>query len=273
MSTDGVLGAAYLPTDGYIDPSQLTFALAEGARRGGAEIYQHTRVTGDPGRARPRRPASSPTRARSRPRSSSTPAGCSRSEIGALAGVNVPIVPMAHEYLITKPSGLPTDMPTMRDPSLLVYFRPESGGLIMGGYERDPAPWSLDGIPADFNGKLLAEDWPRFEELMENAIVRVPSLADAEVIKLINGPEAFTPGRRVHPRADRGARALDGGRLLRARARRRRRASGSSSPSGSSRACRRSTSGTWTRAASAARTARASTRSPARSRCTRPTTT
>jgi 4-methylaminobutanoate oxidase (formaldehyde-forming) len=81
----------------------------------------------------------------------------------------------------------------VRDPSLLVYFRPESGGLIMGGYERDPAPWGLDGIPADFNGRLLAEDWARFEPLMENAIERVPSLRDAEVIKLINGPEAFTP--------------------------------------------------------------------------------
>ena len=81
----------------------------------------------------------------------------------------------------------------MRDPSLLVYFRSENGGLVMGGYERDPAPWSLDGIPADFNGKLLAEDWPRFEELMENALVRVPSLGEMEVIKLINGPEAFTP--------------------------------------------------------------------------------
>jgi len=81
----------------------------------------------------------------------------------------------------------------MRDPSLLVYFRGESGGLVMGGYERHPAPWSLDGIPGDFNGKLLAEDWPRFEELMEGALVRVPDLGDAEVIRLINGPEAFTP--------------------------------------------------------------------------------
>ena len=114
-------------------------------------------------------------------------------EVGALAGVNVPIVPMAHEYLITKPSGLPLDMPTMRDPSLLVYFRPESGGLIMGGYERNCAPWGLDGIPADFNSRLLDEDWPRFEELMENAIVRVPALAEMEVVRLINGPEAFTP--------------------------------------------------------------------------------
>ena len=114
-------------------------------------------------------------------------------EIGALVGVNVPIVPMAHEYLVLQPSGLPTDMPTMRDPSLLVYYRPESGGLIMGGYERDCAPWSLDGIPPDFNGKLLEEDWPRFEELMTNAIVRVPTLEEMGVVKLINGPEAFTP--------------------------------------------------------------------------------
>jgi 4-methylaminobutanoate oxidase (formaldehyde-forming) len=107
--------------------------------------------------------------------------------------VVVPIIPMAHEYLITKPSGLRLDMPTMRDPSLLVYFRPESGGLVMGGYERDPAPWGLDGIPADFNGRLLTEDWDRFDPLMRNAIVRVPSLKDAEVVRLVNGPEAFTP--------------------------------------------------------------------------------
>jgi glycine cleavage system T protein len=114
-------------------------------------------------------------------------------EIGRLAGVVVPVVPMAHEYLITKPSGVPLDVPTMRDPSLLVYFRGESGGLVMGGYERHPAPWGLDGIPADFNGKLLPEDWDRFEELMTNAVVRVPGLEDAEVVKLVNGPEAFTP--------------------------------------------------------------------------------
>ena len=94
---------------------------------------------------------------------------------------------------MTKPAGLPLDVPTMRDPSLLVYFRRESGGLVMGGYERNPAPWGLDGIPADFNGRLLEEDWQRFEELMKNAIVRVPALEDAEVIRLINGPEAFTP--------------------------------------------------------------------------------
>ncbi len=192
MTTEGVLGAAYLPTDGYIDPSQLTFALAEGARRRGAEIATGTRVTAvrvergcvvgvetDDGAIETEIVVNA--------------GGMYAPEIGELAGVVVPIVSMAHEYLITKPSGLPLRMPTMRDPSLLVYFRPESGGLIMGGYERNCSPWGLDGIPADFNSRLLEEDWPRFEELMENAIARVPTLADMEVVKLINGPEAFTP--------------------------------------------------------------------------------
>jgi 4-methylaminobutanoate oxidase (formaldehyde-forming) len=192
MSTEGVLGAAHLPTDGYIDPSQLTFALAEGARRHGAEISTGTRVTAI-GVERGRVTGVETDRGSIETEIVVNAGGMFAAEIGRLAGVNVPVVPMAHEYLVTKPSGLPLEMPTMRDPSLLVYFRPESGGLVMGGYERDPAPWGLDGIPADFNGRLLDEDWPRFEELMANAIVRVPSLEDAEVVRLINGPEAFTP--------------------------------------------------------------------------------
>jgi glycine cleavage system aminomethyltransferase T/glycine/D-amino acid oxidase-like deaminating enzyme len=192
MSTDGVLGAAYLPTDGYIDPSQLTFALAEGARRGGAEIATHTRVTGirvERGRAT----GVETDKGLIETEIVIDAGGIFAAEIGRLAGVNVPVIPMAHEYLITRPAGVPLEVPTLRDPSLLVYFRGESGGLVMGGYERHPAPWALDGIPPDFNSRLLEEDWPRFEELMENALVRVPSLADMEVIRLINGPEAFTP--------------------------------------------------------------------------------
>ena len=266
-----MLGAAYLPTDGYIDPSQLTFALAEGARRRGAEIATRTRVTGI--RVRNGRVEAVETDQGDVETAIVVNAGGMYArEIGALAGVTVPLVPMAHEYLVLRPSGLPTDMPTMRDPSLLVYFRPESGGLIMGGYERDSAPWSLDGIPEDFNGKLLDEDWPRFEELMENAIVRVPSLAEMEVVKLINGPRRsrLTASSSSAPPTSAGSGSLRGsaptgwpgpG------------ASGSSSRSGSSTAPRRSTSGTWTRVVSAPRIGRGSTRSRARRRSTRPTTT
>src|SRR5437879_5592882 len=192
MSADGALGAAYLPTDGYIDPSQLTLALVEGARRRGAEICEDTRVTAiETAQGHIKRVVTDKG-----PIETDlvvNAGGMFATEIGRLVGVTVPLIPMAHEYLITTPSGLPRDMPTMRDPSLLVYYRPESGGLIMGGYERDPAPWSLDGIPKDFNGKLLEPDWDRFEPLMTNAIVRTPSLKDANVVRLVNGPEAFTP--------------------------------------------------------------------------------
>jgi glycine cleavage system T protein len=192
MTSEGVLGAAYLPTDGYIDPSQLTFALVEGARRRGAEVCEETRVTaieleggGVEGVVTDKGEIATDLVINA--------GGMFAPEIGRMAGINVPLIPFAHEYLITRPSGLPLDMPTMRDPSLLVYYRPESGGLIMGGYEREPAPWGLDGIPADFNGRLLEPDWDRFEPLMTNAIVRTPSLKDAEVVRLVNGPEAFTP--------------------------------------------------------------------------------
>src|SRR5215210_5888533 len=103
MSADGVLGAALLPTDGYIDPSQLTFALAEGARRGGAEIATQTRVTAvDVHRNRVR--AVETDKGRIETEIAVDAAGMFAAEIGTLAGVVVPVVPMAHEYLITRPA-------------------------------------------------------------------------------------------------------------------------------------------------------------------------
>ncbi len=120
--------------------------------------------------------------------------GMFAAEIGRMAGVTVPMIPIAHQYLVTEPiDGVTPELPQLRDPDNLVYFRAEVGGLVMGGYERNPAPWSLDGIPPDFNGKLLAPDWARFEEISAGAVRRVPAMADAGVKRLINGPEAFTP--------------------------------------------------------------------------------
>src|SRR5579864_5704733 len=109
MSTDGVVGAAYLPTDGYIDPSQLTFALVEGARRRGAEICEDTRVTGiDVDGCAVRGVVTD--RGRIETELVVNAGGMFAAEIGRLAGVNVPLIPMAHEYLITKPTGLRMDM-------------------------------------------------------------------------------------------------------------------------------------------------------------------
>jgi 4-methylaminobutanoate oxidase (formaldehyde-forming) len=196
LDIEGVIGAALIPTDGYLEPSQLTLALAKGARLRGADIRTDTCVTGigvSGGRVTGVDIEAAGRRATILADVVVNAGGIYAHEIGALAGIHVPLVAMAHQYAITRPSGLPSGMPTLRDPSLLVYFRGESGGLVAGGYERNPAPWGLGGIPADFNNKLLDEDWERFAPLFENASRRVPVLADAEIVKLVNGPEAFTP--------------------------------------------------------------------------------
>jgi 4-methylaminobutanoate oxidase (formaldehyde-forming) len=204
MVTDGVRSGTYLPTDGYLDPSQLTYALADGARRGGVQIFTHTRVTGidvRDGRVRGVQTEWGDIEAEIVVNAG----GMYAAEIGRLAGVRVPIVPFAHEYLVTQPFGEMEALrkerghiTTMRDPDLLVYYREEGGGLVMGGYERHSAPWSLDEhlvdrIPPTFNGQLLEEDWDRFEEITVNSRKRVPAMDKITVTKLINGPEAFTP--------------------------------------------------------------------------------
>jgi glycine cleavage system aminomethyltransferase T/glycine/D-amino acid oxidase-like deaminating enzyme len=197
MSLDGVQGAVHLPTDGWLDPSGLAQALAAGARKRGVRIETHSRVMGidvRAGRVAGVRVAKDGEERTIAADVVVNAGGMFAPEIGRLAEVDVPIVPIAHEYLFTERiDGVSPTLPTMRDPDNLVYFREEVGGLCMGGYERRPAPWSLDGIPADFNGKLLAPDWPRFAEIMDGAVRRVPAIGDAGINRMINGPEAFTP--------------------------------------------------------------------------------
>jgi 4-methylaminobutanoate oxidase (formaldehyde-forming) len=197
MSLDGVLGAVWLPTDGWLDPSNLAFALAAGARKRGVRVLNHHRIVGigvSDGRVTGVDVEHGGERFRIEADVVVNAGGMYAPEIGRLAGVNVPIIPMAHQYLLTgKVEGVFPGLPQLRDPDNLVYFREEVGGLCMGGYERNPAPWSLDGIPADFNHRLLDPDWPRFEAIMDGAIRRVPAIADAPITKMINGPEAFTP--------------------------------------------------------------------------------
>ena len=200
MSSEGVRCASYLPSDGYLDPSLLTTSLVEGARQGGCRVFTHTRVTAidvQDGSVRGVQTEWGPIEAEV----VVDAGGMFAAELGRMAGVRVPVVPFAHEYLVTQPFRERTPgehLPTLRDPDLLIYFREEGGGLVMGGYERQSAPWALDehlrdAIPADFNGRLLEEDWPRFEEIAKNSSKRVPAMDEITVTRLINGPEAFTP--------------------------------------------------------------------------------
>src|SRR5262249_36156009 len=141
MSTDGRLGAAWIPTDGYLDPAQLTNALADGARRGGCRIFTSTRVTGidvADGRVR----GVSTERGDVEAEVVVNAGGMYAAEIGRMAGVRIPVVPMSHQYLVTQPfrerDG--THLPTLRDPHLLIYFREDGGGLLMGCSARPDGP-------------------------------------------------------------------------------------------------------------------------------------
>ena len=193
MSIEGVLGAAFTPNDGSIDPTGMTNALAAGAKNRGAKIFTNTSVEGinlkdgrvcevvtDKGTIKTEIVVNA--------------SGMWGREVGKMVGLNLPVVPMAHLYIMTKPiEGVTHSFPNLRDPDLLVYWREEVGGLITGGYERQPATFGMNGIPKDFKFQLLPPDWERFTPLMENSIRRVPAVENAEVVKLLNGPEGFTP--------------------------------------------------------------------------------
>jgi len=199
MTLDGVRGGIFLPTDGHLDPSSLTNSFFAAAKQLGVSVHTHTRVTGFGVQPTNSGRGTRVTRVDTDQGSIECEAviaacGMYTTEVAALLGVTVPIVPMAHQYLITKPiEGVTSDLPSMRDPDNLVYFRNQGGGLVAGGYERNPAPWSLHGVPRDFNYRLLDEDWDRFAPLMESAITRVPAIEQAQIIQLLNGPEGFTP--------------------------------------------------------------------------------
>jgi len=206
MDPAGVVGGAYLASDGWIDASMLCHSLVTLARRAGVTVATSTRVVGiDVDRGRVHRVRTD--RGDVECEVVVNTGGMFAAEIGRLAGVRVPVVPLSHQYLVTDtllPDRLggrdhrADPLPTLRDPDLLVYFRQEGDGLVMGGYERTPEPFSAtattyDAIPADFNGRLLPERWDRLEEITENSQVRVPAMAEAGIRTMINGPEAFTP--------------------------------------------------------------------------------
>ncbi|MCG8691549.1 MAG: FAD-dependent oxidoreductase [Minwuiales bacterium] len=193
MNVDDVVGAACLPTDGQANPSDITQALARGARMAGARIVEDVEVL---------------SVAREGGHIAGVETSAGRIETGIVIccagqwtrdfaktlGVNVPLVPVQHQYIVTEQiDGVTSDLPTLRDPDRLTYYKEEVGGLVMGGYEPNPIPWAVDGIPRDFHFTLLESNFDHFEPMVELALGRVPALHNAGIKELINGPESFTP--------------------------------------------------------------------------------
>lgn len=193
METDDLYGAAFLPTDGSAAPEGLTQAMARGARAHGARIIEDCPVTDVEIEA-------------GRVTAVLTPYGRITCEVivnccgqwardfAALAGVNIPLISIQHQFLISETiEGVDANLPTLRDPDHRTYFKEEVGGLVVGGYEQDPILWAPEGIPSDFQFTLLDPDFDHFSQLAEPAFRRVPALASAGIRHMTNGPESFTP--------------------------------------------------------------------------------
>ncbi|MDL2405288.1 FAD-dependent oxidoreductase [Rhizobium calliandrae] len=192
MDIDDLVGAAYLPTDGQANPSDITQALAKGARMAGVSIFEDTEVLDleiDKGKIR----AVITAKGRIECERVVVCAGQWTRSFAARFGVNVPLVSVEHQYLVTESFGVPSNLPTLRDPDRLTYYKEEVGGLVMGGYEPNPIPWAIDGIPKEFHYTLLDSNFNHFEQIMEQALMRVPALQTAGIKQLLNGPESFTP--------------------------------------------------------------------------------
>ena len=198
LRTDDLAGAVWLPRDGRTNPIDTTLALAKGARQGGATILENVAVTAIQTRGGAVAGVAT-TRGDIACEVVVNCAGMWAREVGAMAGVAVPLHASEHFYIVTEPmAGIAPDLPVLRDPDGYIYVREEVGGLLMGGFEPVAKPWGMSGIPADFSFSLLPEDWDHFRVLMEQALVRIPALETAPVRRHVNGPESFTPDGRYH---------------------------------------------------------------------------
>jgi dimethylglycine dehydrogenase len=197
MDVSDVKGALFDPMEGYLDPYGATIAYAKVARGLGAEVYRHTRVTAL--QFGPRRTWIVTTDKGSIEAEHVVNAGgLWAREVGHMAGVELPLVPMEHHYLITEDipeiAQLDRELPVVVDLDGEMYLRPERHGLLLGVYERDATPWSRDGTPWSFgDNELLPPQLDRLTDSLEKGFQRFPKLNTTGIRKIVNGPFTFTP--------------------------------------------------------------------------------
>ena len=193
MNADDVIGAVWSPDDGRVSPSDLCAALARGARARGVRIFEDTGVTGIVTR-RGRITGVETPRGTVRCGAIALCTGLWSRKAAAMAGVEVPVWPCEHFYLLTEPiDGIEGNVPSLSDHDGHLYIRDDSGGLLIGCFEPLGKPIDPDRLGEDFAFQLLPEDWDHFEPMMRNALHRLPVLESAGVKMLLNGPESFTP--------------------------------------------------------------------------------
>jgi len=191
--TDDILAGFFTPSDGRVNPIDVTMALAKGARNAGVKIFEDTPVLGF-------------TIENRRITEVITAIGDIESEyvvncagmwarqIGKLAGVNVPLQPAEHYYLITEPiDGVNNELPVLVDLDKYAYYREETDGILLGLFEPVSEPWALEGIPEGFTFGEIKPNWERMSPYIEEAMKRIPVVETAGIHKFFCGPESFTP--------------------------------------------------------------------------------
>ena len=191
--TDDIEAGFYVPGDGRANPADVTMSMARGARLQGVTILEETPVT-------------EVLTANGAVTGVRTPKGDIEAEyvvncagmwarqLGEAAGVNIPLQAAEHYYLITEPiKGVSNDWPVIEDPGSYGYYREETGGLMIGLFEPEAAPWNVEGIPEDFSFGEISPDWDRMAPYLEKAMSRVPITQEVGVRKFFCGPESFTP--------------------------------------------------------------------------------
>ncbi|MEM6478114.1 MAG: FAD-dependent oxidoreductase [Pseudomonadota bacterium] len=202
LNIDGVTGGVWLPLDGQGDPANIALALAKGAKQRGARIIERTKATGV---QRDGRRITSVTW-----QDETGAAGeiaCDQvvncggmwgREVGQMLGANVPLHACEHFYIVTEAIAGLTQMPVLRVPDECAYYKEDAGKMLLGAFEPNSKPWAMDGIPEDFEFDQLPEDFDHFEPILENAVSRMPMLAEAGIHTFFNGPESFTPDDAYH---------------------------------------------------------------------------
>ncbi len=196
---DGLLGGIYEPDDGHVDPSLATNAMAKVAQRHGASIQRYNPVHAI--RREDGRWVVETKAGTLKALHIVNAAGTWGFEVGRMMGVNVPSVPVLHQYLVTdtvpaiaeRQKAGAAELPIIRDPEESWYCRQERDGFILGPYEKQAQVWSVDGVPPAFGAELMAPDLDRVEHIIEAAMARVPALGTAGVKTVVNGPITFTP--------------------------------------------------------------------------------
>ena len=193
---DGIIGALYDPLDGHLDPSGTTHAYAKAARMGGATIETHTMV-----QETNQRPDGTwdvvTNKGTIHAEHVVNAGGLWAREVGAMAGVYLPLHPMEHQYLVTEETPeiyeRDSEHPHVMDPAGESYLRQEGRGLCIGFYEQPCKPWAVDGTPWDFGHELLPDNLDKVEASIEFAFKRFPVLEKAGIKSVIHGPFTFAP--------------------------------------------------------------------------------